>query len=303
MSITIPPGVSPGQSFVFEAPMSVPDAAPMGMPVPTGTVPMGSPVEAQRLPPAQKFAECAISFEPLHAAPVGVFLDRQGRRVSQHYFNCDAASEWLKSGNGLCPVTRRAIAKVHSVPSVVKDPNGWFSAVDVDRNGVLTRVEAIEALKAQFAVDVAALDAAISDPRHWMWQQWDVNGDGHLTRDELLAPNGLVSCVTQLFPSPTHTSRDGANAPPISDRARWFDFWDSPAAGGDASGALEREEVVRALLKTLRITSDAAAVLQMRQTVDAIWGIFDTDGSGSIERGEFLQPDGLADTIVATMGR
>ena len=39
-------------------------------------------------------------------------------------------------------------------------------------------------------------------------------------------------------------------------------------------------------------------------TVQAIWSIFDTDGSGSIERGEFLRPnEGLADTILATLGQ
>ena len=39
----------------------------------------------------------------------------------------------------------------------------------------------------------------------------------------------------------------------------------------------------------------------MRNTLTSIWGIFDTDGSGEIERSEFLQADGLADTIVATV--
>jgi hypothetical protein len=45
-------------------------------------------------------------------------------------------------------------------------------------------------------------------------------------------------------------------------------------------------------------------VTEMRSTVQAIWSIFDTDGSGSIERGEFLRPnEGLADTILATLGQ
>ena len=46
-----------------------------------------------------------------------------------------------------------------------------------------------------------------------------------------------------------------------------------------------------------------AKVQMMRGTVDAIWPIFDDDGSGSIERDEFLRPgEGLADTIIATVG-
>jgi hypothetical protein len=54
------------------------------------------------------------------------------------------------------------------------------------------------------------------------------------------------------------------------------------------------------------VTSDCLPhqVAEMRGTVQAIWPIFDTDGSGSIERGEFLRPnEGLADTILATLGR
>ena len=40
----------------------------------------------------------------------------------------------------------------------------------------------------------------------------------------------------------------------------------------------------------------------MRGTIEAVWCIFDEDGSGCIERDEFLRPgDGLADTIIATV--
>jgi hypothetical protein len=38
----------------------------------------------------------------------------------------------------------------------------------------------------------------------------------------------------------------------------------------------------------------------MRQVVEAVWGMFDPDGSNSISSAEFLAPDGLADTLVAT---
>ena len=78
-----------------------------------------------------------------------------------------------------------------------------------------------------------------------------------------------------------------------------YDYWDE-----DRSGSLEQEEVVRALLKTLQLTTDQERVAEMRSTVAAIWPIFDADGSGSIDRAEFLAPgDGLADTIVAQMDR
>ena len=71
----------------------------------------------------------------------------------------------------------------------------------------------------------------------------------------------------------------------------------------DDSGELDKEEVVRALLKTLALTGDPTRVQMMRSTVEAIWPVFDDDGSGTIDRQEFLKAnDGLADTIIATMG-
>ena len=61
--------------------------------------------------------------------------------------------------------------------------------------------------------------------------------------------------------------------------------------------------MVRALLKTLQLTSDPARVAQMRSTIDAIWCLFDEDGSGTVDRQEFLKAgEGLADTIIATIG-
>uniref|UniRef100_A0A7S3C0U0 EF-hand domain-containing protein n=1 Tax=Haptolina ericina TaxID=156174 RepID=A0A7S3C0U0_9EUKA len=147
-------------------------------------------------------------------------------------------------------------------------------------------------MKAQLPVDIASLDAAVNDPTHWMWQQWDVDGSGFIERQELLAPGGLVSYVT----TQASDHQDG-EIPDMRDKHRWYTYWDK-----DGSGSLEKEEVVRALLKTLKLTSDQARVMMMRNTVDAIWPVFDADGSGSIEKNEFLLPgDGLADTIIATL--
>jgi hypothetical protein len=74
-----------------------------------------------------------------------------------------------------------------------------------------------------------------------------------------------------------------------------FEYFDE-----DASGTLEKGEVIRALIKTFRLSSDLRKVEEMRSVVEAVWGMFDPDGSDSIDSGEFLARDGLADTIVAT---
>lgn len=331
MKAVIPAGVQAGQTFHVDVPAShspvpvaVPIASPqnalpagmnampqavgspVGMPAarstppsynPSDSPPMGLPVEAIV---AAQHAECPICFEPLHSAPVGVFVDAGGKRVSMHFFNLNAAQAWLQTGNGLCPVTRKPIRGTLRIPDLRTDPNGWFDAVDLDGDGRLSRREVISALKAQLPIDNAKLDQAAIDPNHWMWQQWDSDGSGHIERRELLHPQGLANYVTNVF------GRDAARVgvPSIhSDKEGWFRFWDE-----DDSGTLEKGEVVRALVKTLcapgegvDVPPDVRSIQTMRSTIDAIWPIFDTDGSGSIERLEFLRPaDGLADTIIAT---
>jgi len=335
----IPRGVEPGQTFVVEVPQQEPPPTPppdvpMGLPVsPTrsrslrtprapvaSTAPLDTAAGASPVAPtwqdgqALRHAECPICFEPLASGPVGVFL-AGGRRVSNHFFNLGAAQEWLRSGNGHCPLTRLPISSVLAVPDLRADLQAWWRVVDVNGDGRLSRHELIEALKAQLPIDAAKLDDALADPSHWLWEQWDKDRSGFIERAE--AP-GLVAFVQQVFAS------SGGGKGPIPDMARgrlgwcrhwepsrklrptllkardklgWYNYWDE-----DNSGSLEKEEVVRALVKTLGLSTSPTRVQQMRSTVDAIWAVFDADGSESIERDEFLRPgEGLADTIVATM--
>ena len=72
-------------------------------------------------------------------------------------------------------------------------------------------------------------------------------------------------------------------------------YWDE-----DGSGELEFDEVVRAFAKTFGINVEG--ITQLRESLQAVWGIFDTDNSGAVDRREFMAPnDGLADTVLATM--
>lgn len=172
------------------------------------------------------------------------------------------------------------------------------------------------------------LDEAMADPRHWIWEQWDQDRSGFIEQSEVLQKGGLVDFVREVRPRRAHafcdhrcwrgrrrgapTRRDGLRTPPPStsplcscarrqvfaasqkprngipdmrmDKDGWYRYWDE-----DNDGTLDREEVVRALLKTLKLTSDQARVRQMRETIAEIWPIFDTDGSGSIDREEFLR--------------
>ena len=47
------------------------------------------------------------------------------------------------------------------------------------------------------------------------------------------------------------STREDSGVPDMADKARWYEYWDE-----DGSGTLEKEEVVRALLKTLKLTQD-----------------------------------------------
>ena len=96
-------------------------------------------VEANPRSQAEMKAECPICFEALCAAPVGVFVGTDNKRTSQHFFNLAAAREWLASGTGMCPLTRKRIASVLEVPDIRVDPEGWFKAVDMDGDQRLSR--------------------------------------------------------------------------------------------------------------------------------------------------------------------
>jgi hypothetical protein len=54
--------------------------------------------------------------------------------------------------------------------------------------------------------------------------------------------------------------------------------------------------------QTFGLVGDQQQIRATREMMDAVWCIFDDDGSGGIDRDEFTRRDGLADTIVATLG-
>ena len=52
--------------------------------------------------------------------------------------------------------------------------------------------------------------------------------------------------------------------------------------------------------KTFQLSHDLVRVRTIRETVAAVWTMFDTDGGGGIDREEFVKRDGFADTIIAS---
>jgi len=243
---------------------------------------------------AAEHAECPIIFEPLNEGKVGVFVDSSGRRVSQHFFNLEAAQTHLAQSNN-CPMTRKAISQVVQVPDVREDPAAWFRIVDIDGDGCLSKKEVVEALKAQLPIDWRKLDEELERPDsdfNKFWAQWDRDSSGMVDPNEV---EQIAAVVESYF--------SGAPAEKVPDiqqnKELWYHYWDE-----DGSGTLDKDEVVRALVKTFNKQQGGEAtamlVAAIRGTIDVVWPIFDDDGSGSIDREEFLRPaEGLADTIIA----
>lgn len=291
----------------WDPPVVVPTAPPAYAPTAVGQA--GEAVAAQAFNPgyvpqdapsdvavAVEHAECCICCDPLCESPCSV-LTHRGRRVCGHFFHSEpCAASLLRGHNGgmTCPICRKQYDGMMAIPDIEADPRGWFRAVDMDGDGKLSQNEVKEVLKALLPIDWRRLEEALPA----LWTEWDRDGSGTIEQDELF---GLVQYVRQQLPR-----RAEPVAPDIQrDRAAWFAHFDE-----DASGALDKGELTRALIKTFRLSSgrttpgsrarDLRKVEEMRQVIEAVWPIFDTDGSMSIETAEFVARDGLADTIIAS---
>lgn len=196
------------------------------------------------------------------------------------------------AGHTSCPCCRASYAEPLLLPSVEEDPHTWFSVVDFDGNGQLSRREVIEVFKATLPIDHRSMEEAFPV----LFAQWDFDGNGTVGFDEMMGPNGLFFYVRDAFRASNLVQIE---PPDIHvDKQAWFHYWDE-----DCSGSLEKEEIVRSLVKTFRLSASPAQVNILRNVVDALWLDFDFDGSTTVSINEFCLPGvGLADTVIANLG-
>ena len=238
----------------------------------------------------ERLAECSVCFEPLAGSGGAVVrLTRCGVSCG-HYVHATCAARW-RERESRCPVCRSPFDAIARFPTV-EDPRAWFGAVDADASGTLSMREVVTALKATVpGLDVERLERELPG----LWARWDGNGDGTIDFDELFKrPDGLLEYVKAAF---ADRRVPEAPPPPLSQTDAWFRHWDY-----DTSASLDMAEVHRALVKTFDITGDLNRISTMSETLNAVWGIFDADGNGTIDRSEFAMAGGLGETLAASLG-
>ena len=280
-------GLVPFEYLEVQAEPSAPPARRAPPPVPIAQSASSSGPDTNL---AVQHAECPICYDELHVRPPAVFVGRNNKRTCSHFLHLDCAQSLLANGRDTCPICRKKYAKVVKVPDFQANPKEWFKCVDADGNGKLSKYEVLEVLQAILPIDHRKLEQNVDA----LWSRWDKDGSGDIDERELCDPNtGLLAYVRSNY------KKNGVvNEPALtmSTREQWFYFWDE-----DNSGCLSKEEIFRALAKTFKISTALYKVQEMKDVLDAVWAVFDTDGSGEIDMTEFLQPDGLGESLVASL--
>lgn len=233
---------------------------------------------------AVQHAECPVCFEPLCDAPQAVFMNGH-KRACRHFFHQQCVSILAQRS---CPMCRCDFQETVVVPPPDADPDLWFRLVDCDGNGQLDKNEVKWCVKGSLQVDERSSDQFVDQN----WKTWDPNGDGVITRDEMahVIHDAKEKCK----------QKSKHQAPKLSsNREAWFQYWDM-----DGSESLSTSEVARAIVHTTRqfmAPGQAPSPQETQEALQAVWCIFDTDGSGFVDKREFKQSDGLGDTLAASV--
>lgn len=230
-------------------------------------------------------SECCICLDPLCRKPCAM-LFRQ-HRVCLHYFHEECI---LQSRIQSCPICRAPYDRTVTLVDPIQEPETWFDMIDKDGSGSLSHQEVLEGLKATVDIDWRRLETDIGV----LFRRWDVGGSGEITLDEFLK-GPLIYIERNRGGSP-----DDDEVPDItSDPTGWFKFWDV-----DGNNSLQKDEVARALIKTLRLREHGkygVSVEEIVEVLSAVWSLFDHDNSDGIDVDEFISPDGLCETILASV--
>ena len=327
--IAVPAGVAVGATFHVEIATGPPPAAmapppPMGLPVEQMRISAPPPLRRQPSQPSvqqpsqsllgseaetRALLECPICFDELSSEPNGCFY-RGGRRTCSHFFHLQCCRDLPHKS---CPMCRADFDEIKCVPSVKTEPDAWFTCVDNEGKGLISKPRLAQALLAQLPLDVHAFSARLEAE----WPALDPQGRGGISRDVLRSKGGagLLATLSKAIDRP-ELMPELVRAPVLDMRgpvpdihkepAKWFDRFDE-----DSNGKINQTELVRALIKTgvqvnqvnplggVAEAGGPALVSSMHELVDAVWDVF---ASGdTISKSAFLKTDGLGEAIVAAL--
>mmetsp|Transcript_30151 Transcript_30151/g.54818 ORF Transcript_30151/g.54818 Transcript_30151/m.54818 type:complete len:457 (-) Transcript_30151:131-1501(-) len=249
---------------------------------------------------AMRQFECPVCFFELHQFNAGV-IRMHSRRVCGHYFHKQCAHYLMRLNKGTkqmatCPICGVEFSEVKAMPDIAHDPREWFAACDIDFGGELEEQEVIEALGAILPVNRHKLSKSVR--AHW--HEWDPDGDGTITLQEFVAPErGLRDWILKHLHQFRVDLQPLPSAVPSLDRnpREWFHYWDR-----DANGSLDKEEVVRALIRTFCRNENGRPVLQnahdMRECAASLWEGLGYRPFDIIGFEEFVRPYGLMDQFL-----
>lgn len=206
---------------------------------------------------AMEHHECVICFDGLCTKPVVALYCADGKRSCRHYFHHDCLvgpEEHVLMLRRDCPVCRAKWTTAVTVPSPLVDPRAFFDLIDVDSGGTLSKNEVLDGLKATVDLDWRQIDASVDA----LWSTWDADGNGTISYEEMMRPGtGLLDYIRRNYPG----QEDKRMPPDLRQSAwKWFEFWDE-----DSSRSLEKDEVLRALVKTFRVQHGSVEVSSHRR--------------------------------------
>ena len=181
---------------------------------------------------------------------------------------------------------RAAYTSIIEMPDPMSSAEKWFQLVDADSSGNLTLEEVVDVVRATCNISEDDVETLVQEK----WGKWDADSSKGIEWNEF---PGLLSFIFGNLPdtafsvTPNITGGNGSN--------EWFDFWDE-----DKNGALDKDEVARALIKTFG-KNGFRTVKELQAVIESVWPLFDPDHSNTITKDEFLIRDGLADTICACL--
>lgn len=187
------------------------------------------------------------------------------KRTCSHFVHTSCAKLWMDQSPHeprKCWTCGTPFQGLVPVPDVTKDPAGWFEVVDKDGNGLLDRQEIIAALASTLKSSVDKDGVAVLKEQlekkfpSGEKSEWDPNGDGTIDKKEMLRAGGLYDYLhAELTSLESDAPPELSTGPEWKDVTAsfepWFQHYDK-----DKSGTLDIEEIIRALVKELNLSSE-----------------------------------------------